>query len=136
MTQTFGEFLEQRIGAGLDYLRGDGAAVAALSAQTGQSTFFTPKGGLIEGAEAIVREKLEGARRFGPASNSRWICKDQGESGDLAFWVGYQEIEADVNGEPQASSIRITELYRRTEGAWKIVHRHASLASQPRLEDG
>jgi ketosteroid isomerase-like protein len=131
MDESFDAFLEARRAAGVQYLRGNGEPAAALSAQSGPSTFFDPTGGLIEGAKAIIAEKLQGATRFGPASNDAWLPKDQGESGDLGYWVGYQQIEADLNGTIQPLSVRVTEIYRKIDGAWKIVHRHASKAGGP-----
>jgi ketosteroid isomerase-like protein len=126
MMQSFNAFLAERQAAGLQYLQGDGQPVVTLSAASDPSTFFAPNGDLIEGFEAINREKLSGARRFGPNSTSEWLCKDMGCSGELGFWIGYQNIAADVDGTIHASSVRVTEIYRIIDGAWKIIHRHAS----------
>jgi ketosteroid isomerase-like protein len=49
-----------------------------------------------------------------------------GASGDLAYTVGYEHnrlVKAD--GEPREYSLRVTHVYRREDGQWKIVHRHA-----------
>ncbi len=45
-------------------------------------------------------------------------------SGDLAYTVGYEHTTASVNGVPQSYSLRVTHIYRREDGEWKIVHRH------------
>ena len=126
MIQSFDAFLALRHSAGLEYLQGNGAAVVALSAQTGPSTFFTPDGGLIEGCEHVNQEKARSAARFGPNGTSEWLCKDHGESGDLGYWVGYQQIAVQVGDAMHRSSFRVTEVYRRIDGEWKILHRHAS----------
>jgi ketosteroid isomerase-like protein len=47
-----------------------------------------------------------------------------GTSGDLAYTVGYEHTTATVNGVPQSYTLRVTHVYRREDGEWKVVHRH------------
>ena len=48
-----------------------------------------------------------------------------GVSGDLAYTVGYEQTSASLEGGPvQQFGIRVTHVYRREDGEWKIVHRH------------
>ena len=46
-------------------------------------------------------------------------------SGDFAYTVGYEHTTASMNGVPQAYTLRVTHIYRREDGEWKVVHRHA-----------
>ena len=48
------------------------------------------------------------------------------ESGDLAYTVGFErgEVSVDANA-PASMTIRVTHIYRRIEGEWYLVHRHA-----------
>jgi len=48
-----------------------------------------------------------------------------GASGDLAYTVGYEHTSATVEGTPRQYSLRVTHIYRREDGEWRIVHRHA-----------
>jgi ketosteroid isomerase-like protein len=54
-----------------------------------------------------------------------------GASGDLAYTVTYENTSASVNGEPRTYTLRVTHVYRREDGEWKIVHRHGDT-----LEEG
>ncbi|WP_166872645.1 nuclear transport factor 2 family protein [Salinibacterium sp. ZJ450] len=45
--------------------------------------------------------------------------------GDMAYTVGYEHTQASVNHEPRAYTLRATQVYRREDGEWKVVHRHA-----------
>ena len=47
-----------------------------------------------------------------------------GASGDLAYTVTYENTSASVNGEPRTYTLRVTHVYRREDGEWKVVHRH------------
>ena len=48
-----------------------------------------------------------------------------GASGDLAYLVAYEHNAVKVNGQSRTYSLRVTHVYRREDGQWKIVHRHA-----------
>lgn len=44
--------------------------------------------------------------------------------GDMAYTVGYEHTQAIVRGEPRTYTLRATQIYRRENGEWKVVHRH------------
>jgi len=48
-----------------------------------------------------------------------------GASGDLAYLVAYEHNTVKVNGKLRSYTLRVTHVYRREDGQWKIVHRHA-----------
>jgi ketosteroid isomerase-like protein len=43
---------------------------------------------------------------------------------DLAYEVGSEEGEATLAGEQVKFNLRVTNIYRREGGEWKIVHHH------------
>ena len=48
-----------------------------------------------------------------------------GVSGDLAYTVGFEHSEYSYDGGPvQPAVLRVTHIYRRENGEWRIVHRH------------
>jgi ketosteroid isomerase-like protein len=50
-----------------------------------------------------------------------------GASGDLAYTVGYERNRVKVDGEPRTYTLRVTHVYRREDGQWRIVHRHGDV---------
>jgi ketosteroid isomerase-like protein len=49
-----------------------------------------------------------------------------GVSGDLAYLVGFEHIANSVQGVPvEPYTLRVTHIFRREDGEWKIAHRHA-----------
>jgi ketosteroid isomerase-like protein len=47
-------------------------------------------------------------------------------SGDLAYTVGFERGEVAVDDGPaRPMTIRVTHIYRRIDGTWRLVHRHA-----------
>jgi ketosteroid isomerase-like protein len=55
-----------------------------------------------------------------------------GVSGDLAYTVGYEHSPVSIEGVPaEPYTLRVTHVYRREKGEWKIVHRHADAVGGP-----
>jgi ketosteroid isomerase-like protein len=51
-----------------------------------------------------------------------------GVSGDLAYTVGFEHSEYSADGgEVKAQTLRVTHIYRREDGEWRIVHRHGDV---------
>jgi ketosteroid isomerase-like protein len=59
-----------------------------------------------------------------------------GASGDLAYIVGYEHNVVKVDGAPKTYTLRSTHVYRREDGEWKIVHRHADPPPAPEVQIG
>lgn len=56
-----------------------------------------------------------------------YVCEvlAAGASGDLAYIVGIEHTTASIGGAgPKSYSIRVTTIFRREAGEWKVVHRH------------
>ena len=53
-----------------------------------------------------------------------------GASDDLAYVVAFEHTTASIKGAPpQPYVLRVTTVFRREGGEWKVVHRHADPAS-------
>jgi ketosteroid isomerase-like protein len=53
-----------------------------------------------------------------------------GVSGDLAYTTGYEHTSVSWDGVPlEPYILRVTHVYRRENGEWKIVHRHGDKVS-------
>jgi ketosteroid isomerase-like protein len=44
--------------------------------------------------------------------------------GDLAYTAHRELFSLSVNGRPGDHALRVTQVYRRDDGEWKVVHRH------------
>lgn len=52
--------------------------------------------------------------------------------GDLAYLVAREHTTASVDGgEPRAYVLRVTHVFRREAGQWRIVHRHGDALESP-----
>ena len=83
------------------------------------------------GWEEISRIFRWVASRFSqsPVSDFRYDVEVADVSGDLAYTVGFERFVASAGSAPaQPMTIRVTHVYRRENGEWKIVHRHGDIA--------
>lgn len=46
--------------------------------------------------------------------------------GNVAYTAGFEHTSASVKGEPRTYVLRVTQIYRREDGEWKVAHRHGS----------
>ena len=42
----------------------------------------------------------------------------------MAYTVGYEHNTVSVEGSRRTYTLRVTHVYRREDGQWRIVHRH------------
>jgi len=78
-----------------------------------------------------VFEKLAADFSQATASDVRLVAADV--SGDLAYTVHREITSTSVRGEPRDYTLRVTQIYRREAGSWKVAHRHAD--SEPEAAD-
>jgi ketosteroid isomerase-like protein len=65
------------------------------------------------------------ASRFSDCTAYSFELLAAGASGDLAHTVGFERADLSVDGgPPQSTKLRVTHVYRREGGEWRIVHRH------------
>jgi ketosteroid isomerase-like protein len=70
--------------------------------------------------------------RFSDCTAYRFELVAAGVSSDLAYTVGYEHISVSMDGVPvEPFTLRVTHVYRREHGEWKIVHRHADPVPDP-----
>lgn len=125
----FKAFLQRRQQAGDSYVNGDAAPLGQLVAHRSQATFFSPRGDVVEGADAVWMRYEQDAGAFDVGSDNQFEMLDIGASADIAYWVGLQRSSARLRGklEPVPFNLRVTEIFRREDGEWRLVHRHADM---------
>jgi ketosteroid isomerase-like protein len=66
------------------------------------------------------------ASRFSNCESFEYEVLAAGVGGDLAYIAGIEHTTAAVGDAPaQAYELRVTTVFRREDGEWRVVHRHA-----------
>jgi len=118
---------EQFYGALNTMLNGDAGPLAAIWSHGPDVTTMHPIGGREvgwdqgRGAWANVAEV---------ATDGKVRIKDQlvQVAGDVAYEVGIEQGQFKLGGHLVTVEGRVTNIYRREAGAWKIIHHHADIA--------
>jgi uncharacterized protein (TIGR02246 family) len=115
---------------------GDPAPYADLWEEADDVTLFGAWGPIEQGAGAIKRTfEWVGSRFTGGDQVADNIAVHV--SGDLACTIGFERGTASVDGgELRPMTIRVTHVYRRAGGAWRLVHRHADFPPPDQRENG
>lgn len=129
MSERFVDFMRRREAAARAYVTGDAEPLDQLVVHSGQATFHSPGGESVSEAESVARRYREDAAAFKPEGVTHFEILQQDSGGELAFWTGYQVARAQIGDmpEPQNMKIRVTEVFRREAGEWKMIHRHADM---------
>lgn len=129
----FDTFLRGREAIGQAYVTGDARPLAEISARQDPATFFGPQGGYVQGAGDVLSTTEEGAGHFRPGGDTQFEILHTAASGDLGYLVGVQHANVLMEGKAGAvpMHLRISEIFRREDGDWKLIHRHADPHASP-----
>jgi ketosteroid isomerase-like protein len=105
-------------------LNGDTSLMKALHSQADDVTSFYGMGGYEKGWDAVSKRWDWAAANLFKGGTARYENLATAISGDLAFTIDIERHVLDT-GEVQRS-LRVTHLFRRENGEWRLVHRHGS----------
>ncbi|WP_415856913.1 nuclear transport factor 2 family protein [Sinomonas sp. G460-2] len=78
------------------------------------------------GSRAVREVFSKLARAFSDATSSAIELIAADVSGDMAYTAHREITSVSVDGSARAYVLRVTQVYRREAGEWKVVHRHAA----------
>jgi ketosteroid isomerase-like protein len=103
---------------------GDPAPRLAMWSTTDPVTLFGA-GTTKSGPDEVRRFFRWLGSRFSNCTSYRFELVAAGVSEELAYTVGFEHTSVSMDGTPlEPYTLRVTHLYRREDGEWKIVHRH------------
>ncbi|MGQ0576153.1 MAG: nuclear transport factor 2 family protein [Pseudonocardia sp.] len=76
------------------------------------------------GRDAVARLAGAVAARYSGVTDVDFELVAAGASGELAYTVGLETKTAVFDGAPATGTLRVTHVYRREGGEWRVVHRH------------
>ena len=132
----FTVFLDQRRQVAQAYVNGDAGPLGEIAAQANPATFFPPSGGREQGAGHVTAVNARGAKSMAAGGETSLEILHSQASGDLAYWTGLQHASVLFAGkdQPVEMHLRVTEIFRREDGDWKMIHRHADFQTEPQAK--
>jgi ketosteroid isomerase-like protein len=129
--------LPRQIGAGSALHNGDPGPWTSLWSQEDPVTLFGARVSRT-GATSVATFNQRLGSWFRDCSSYEVELVAAQASGDLAYTVAFERTTASVRGGPaQPYTLRVTHVYRREAGAWRIIHRHGDrVPDDPAADSG
>ena len=116
------------------FVHGDPGPRMELWSRREPVTLFGAIGMSESGWEQLGKTFTWVATRFSDVTDFRFDVETVEVSGDMAYVLAFERWNGSIAGRPvEPVAVRVTHIYRREDGEWKIVHRHAdNPGSDPR----
>jgi len=110
--------------------RGDVGPVKAVWSQGQTGSTMHPTGGRQVGRDEILAEWEQAGPAFsdGRATADDLVVIPLAE--DVAYTIGIERFEGKVAGETLRGEWRDTNIYKREDGGWKMVHHHTDASPE------
>jgi len=114
-------------------VRGDIDRYLSLIQHAKDYTLMNPFGGTPERGFNDTPQRREGMKKFFHGGTLEQELVETYKSGDLAVLVTVERVRAAVGELPEQDwSLRVTQVFRRIDSGWELVHRHADPLSNKR----
>jgi ketosteroid isomerase-like protein len=109
------------------FTQGDPDAQKPLWSSRDDVTLANPLGPPAKGFDGVCRVMDTASTQISEGDGCTFDTIAWVETADLAYEVGIERTTARLGGaaEKVPISLRVTTIFRREDGEWKIVHRHA-----------
>jgi uncharacterized protein (TIGR02246 family) len=107
--------------------RGDPSAFFELFSQREDATLANPFGPPVRGRSQIEEAGRRAASNYRDGRVVEFENVTKCMTADLGYTLEIERFEAKVGGSEEVTpvALRVTSIFRREDGAWKLVHRHA-----------
>jgi ketosteroid isomerase-like protein len=118
--------LVRQIEAEQALVNGDPEPRLAMTSNNDPVTVFGAKVPVRRGWDEVSETLRWLAARWSGSTEYRFDVLAADVSGDMAYLIGFENIANAVVGVPvEPYTLRVTHIFRRENGEWKIAHRHA-----------
>ena len=108
-------------------INGDAGPLGSIWSHNATVTTMHPIGGRQVGWDE-VRESWEQVAKLASAGQVKLVDQIIQVAGDMAYELGVEEGQVTLAGQLVPIEDRVTNVYKREAGAWKIVHHHTDIA--------
>jgi ketosteroid isomerase-like protein len=109
-------------------INGDPGPMMEVCSHGSDVTTMNPRGRINLGWEEVSAgwERVAQSMSDGQVSADDLVVVPQTD--DVAYTLGRERGQVKVGGEPVLIDLRVTTIYRREDGEWKVVHNHTDVS--------
>ncbi|WP_411375940.1 YybH family protein [Arthrobacter sp. MPF02] len=132
LAPSFQEEVDRYHAAVPEITRGNPDPVKELYSRLDDVTLANPFGGIARGWAQVEARLDQAARQFQDGEMLGFDTVTSYTARDTAYLVETEHFRARLDGGAMEEfALRVTSVFRREEGYWKLVHRHADPAARP-----
>jgi ketosteroid isomerase-like protein len=120
--------------AGDAIMKGDFEGYAELYSRRDDVTLGNPFGPFARGYEDVLQTLTRAGSNFREGEASGFERVSEHVTPELACFVEVERYRTKVGGRDEITpvSVRVTSIFRKEDGVWRLVHRHADPITAPR----
>ncbi len=109
------------------FFKGDPEPVLKIYSDKDDISLAPPFGPFVLGRKLVADTARVNAKKYREGMDTNFENLTNYITSHLAFIVQIERTKAKVGGKEEFSNValRVTSIFRREEGNWKLVHRHA-----------
>lgn len=129
----FAQMIERYHQALDEFVKGDSGPVQKLFSRRDDVTLANPLGPPVRGWKAVKEATERAASQVRDGEPCRFEGISEFVTEELAYNLELERTRLKVSGDDQLAplSLRVTTIFRREDGEWRIVHRHADPITTP-----
>jgi ketosteroid isomerase-like protein len=121
------QVIEQYHSALGEFMKGNHEPAEQLFSEREDVTLGNPFGPFVRGWTRVVETMQRAASHYRDGEASGFDSVSRFGTGDLAYIVEVERLKTKVGGREDVApvNLRVTTIFRREDGRWRIIHRHA-----------
>lgn len=133
----FDPVIERYHAALLEFFRGNSQPAADLYSESEDATLANPFGGVVRGRVDVTDRMAKAAENYQDGDVVSFETFASSVLGDIAYLVEIERYRVRVAGSqrPEDVALRVTSIFRREAGEWRIVHRQADTRVGPQAPE-
>jgi len=110
-----------------EFMKGEYEPAKRLFSEREDVTLGNPFGPFARGLTQVVETMKRAASNYRDGEASGFDAISKYVTSDLAYIVEVERLKSKVGGREDISQVnlRVTSIFRREDGHWRLVHRHA-----------
>jgi ketosteroid isomerase-like protein len=104
------------------FQHGDPSGMLEFYADRDDVTLFGALGGCALGRDEVTKISQRASAALGRGGEAQYEVLAMQVEGNLAYVVGVERLSKAAEG---VGALRVTNILRRVDGVWRLMHRHA-----------
>jgi ketosteroid isomerase-like protein len=108
-----------------DFFKGNPKPLNTIYSNSDEISLAQLSGSFIKGRNKVAEVARQNAMKY-RESNTTFQTLTKYVAPDVAYVVQVERVDAKIDGKNESSSLalRVTSIFRREDGVWKLLHRH------------